>query len=321
MPVDEVNARVLVGQHVILADQLIDRDGATMGKLRFEAGIGLWSHSLVIGKLEVGADRGGEAARPRPAERSRRSMRIAYSGLPGSNAFWLGQFNGTWNPICGACLEELEGFAYPPFATDLGAPPVCLVSADLADTLWALGRYQEALATIQCACERAIESNQYFHYCYSLTFSTWIRFKLGELEAAAGGGAGRLQEQARLYGLVAFRALGKALQGLIQAVRSEDPSAGIGGMYEGIGAWQASGSELLVCYFFTEAARAWLQCGHANAAKLELTKAFQLAERTGEGYYSAEIHRLLGDIKWLWGKDYAEAETLPRAAPGSFDSN
>ena len=108
--------------------------------------------------------------------------------------------------------------------------------------------------------------------------------------------------------------MGKALKGIIHAFRSEDPSEGIGGMYEGIGAWQASGSELLVCYFFTEAARAWSRCGHAHAAELELKKAFDLAERTGEGYYSAEMHRLRGDIKWLGSKNYVEAEADLRMA-------
>ena len=42
------------------------------------------------------------------------------------------------------CLEELDcGPEYQPFAADLDASPDSFVLSDLADTLWALGRYEE----------------------------------------------------------------------------------------------------------------------------------------------------------------------------------
>ncbi len=77
----------------------------------------------------------------------------------------------------------------------------------------------------------------------------------------------------------------------------------------GLGEWQAGGCELLGCYFYTEAASIWLYGGDARHAEIELKRAFDLAERTGEGYYSAEMHRLRGVIKWLRTSDFVGAET------------
>ena len=296
---------------VALADKLVATLGSGMSVLRFEAGIGSWSHRLVRGDLVLAETEANRLLAI--AERNDdRNMRIVACRASGTNALWLGDFAGA-ESFLRKSLEALEGFDYRPYATDLGAPPSSLVSADLADILWVLGRYREALATIHRACERASSANYYFQHCYALTFSTWIRFKLGQFEAAFKD-AGELQERARLYGLAAIQSLGKALEGLILAFQAEDPSEGIGRMYEGLGAWRANGSELLVCYFYTDAARAWLRCGHGHAAALEMKKAVEVEGRTGERYYRAEMLRLQGDIEWVWRKNFAGAEAGLREA-------
>ena len=69
-----------------------------------------------------------------------------------------------------------------------------------------------------------------------------------------------------------------------------------------------SGSALLAGYFFTEVASTWLRAGNARLAEIELDKAFGIAKRTGEGYYSAEMHRLRAEIKWGQTKHFADAE-------------
>ena len=160
---------------------------------------------------------------------------------------------------------------------------------------------------------QALAAHHPFHDCYSLAFSSWIQLKIGDLAAAAED-ASRLYQQASLYGLHALRALGRTLGGVIEASMAEDPRDGLGDTMAGLGEWQASGSELLACYFYTEAANIWLRGGDARHARIELDKAFEIARKTREGYYAAEMHRLSGEIKCLGTKNLSGAEADFRTA-------
>ncbi len=184
-------------------EKLVIEDEAAIDLLRFEVGIGLWSHKLVRGDLQ-GA--GAEAARltDLATRASDPSMRIVALRAAGTTAFWLGRFVDAELHLR-ACLDELaDGTGYRPFATDLGTAPLSLISSDLADTLWALGRYNEAVEMMTSARAQALVAGHPFHDCYSLAFSCWLRLKLGNLASAAEDGS-RLHERASNYGLDALR--------------------------------------------------------------------------------------------------------------------
>jgi tetratricopeptide (TPR) repeat protein len=289
-----------------LEDKLIARGAILTPRLRAEVAIGRWSNSLIRGDFSVAKVEAGRLFDL--AEQSGdHDIRVVACRTLGTNALWHGDFVAADEHLR-TCLEELaRGPEYQPFETDLGASPHSFACADLADALWALGRYEEALDMVRLARDRALEKTDYFHYCYALTFASWIQFKLGRLDDAARESA-TLLEWADRCGLAAFQALGSVLNGMIRAYAADDATEGIGSIYAGLGAWRAGGAELLVCYFFADAAQAWLRCGHSHAAELELQKAFDVAKKTGEGYYLAEMHRLLGDIKWLHHEEFAEAE-------------
>jgi tetratricopeptide (TPR) repeat protein len=295
-----------------LEDRLVAKDAIKTPRLRAEVAIGLWSNSLIRGDFAVAKVEAGRLVELADQSGDHDIRIVAYRTL-GTNALWLGDFVGAEAHLR-KCLDELaRGPEYAPFATDLGASPFSFACSDLADALWALGRYEEALEKARLACDQALAKSYYFHYCYSVMFSSWIHFKLGEFEVAANEAATML-EWADRCGLAAFRALGGALEGVIRAFQANDATEGIGRIYEGLGAWRSGSAELLVCYFFTDAAQAWLRCGHAHAAELELEKAIKVAGRTGEGYYKAEMHRLQGDIERLHTKLFAEAELDLRTA-------
>src|SRR5262249_14935785 len=116
------------------------------------------------------------------------------------------------------------------------------------------------------------------------------------------------------YQLAALRGLGMALDGIIRAFLANDPKDGVGDVYRGLGEWQASGSALFVACLLAEAAKVWLRAGNARQAELALKEAFEVAEKTGDGFYVAEMHRLRGDIQWMCNKNYAGAETDLRNA-------
>lgn len=291
---------------------LLAPDPRMVAPLRFEVAIGLWSHYLVRADFSRAQ---AEVARLRhlASREGDHSMRVVALRAAGTTDFWLGRFADAERHL-GQCLDELgDGSAYRPYSTDLGAPPLSLVSSDLADTLWVLGRHGAAADMIAAARQQAVRSAHPFHDCYSLAFACWIGLKHGDHTLAAQDAA-RLRELADRYGLLALRALGQSLVGLTAAIQADDPRNGFDDLFEGLGEWRATGSELLVCFFYAETARIWLRLGDPRHAEVELSKAIRVAEKTGEGYYAAEIRRLQGEIQWLGNGDFESAETILREA-------
>lgn len=295
-----------------LEGKLVGHDGPLIDRLRFEVAIGLWSHNLVRGDLESAE---AESAWLREiAGRVRDlSTRVVALRAAGTTALWLGRFSDARRDLNRCLLSLGDGSAYLPFASDLGASPFSLVASDLAAALTVLGYYREALKTHDRAREFLASRNDPFHNCYSLTFSSWIKLELGQLAGAAVD-AGDLLHQASQFELAALRGLGTAFDGIIRAFQASDPRDGVGDVYRGLGEWQASGSALFVSALLTKAAKVWLTAGSARHAEQALEEAFEFAEKTGDGFYVAEMHRLRGDIQWICHRNVLAAETdLKRA--------
>ena len=65
---------------------------------------------------------------------------------------------------------------------------------------------------------------------------------------------------------------------------------------------------LFVSCLLAEAAKVWLRAGNTRQPKLALKEAFEVAEKTGDGFYIAEMHRLHAEILWTCDKDAVGAE-------------
>ncbi len=235
-------------------------------------------------------------------------MRVVALRATGTTALWLGRFADARRELHQCLIELGDGSAYRPFASDLGASPLSLVASDLAAALAVLGCFRDALETSQRVRVYLASRNDPFHNCYALTFSSWIKLELGEVAGAAAD-ASSLIRQASQFELAALRGLGTALDGIIRAFQADDPRDGVGDVYRGLGEWQASGSALFVSSVLTKAAKVWLRAGDARQAERALDEAFEFAEKTGDGFYLAEMHRLRGDIHWRCHRDFAAAET------------
>jgi tetratricopeptide (TPR) repeat protein len=289
-----------------VAEKIMVCDDSALERLRFEVAIGLWSHHLVRSDMKTAS---AEVARllEIAARHADLSMRVVALRASGTTALWLGRFVDAERELR-QCLRELgDGSGYTPFESDLGASPFSLVSSDLAATLVVLGRHEEALEINRSTREYLAGKNDPFHDCYSLTLSSWIKLELRELASAAAD-ASDLVRKASQYQLAALRGLGTALEGIIRTFLAEDPGDGIGDLYRGLGEWQFSGTSLLVSFLFTQVARAWLQSGNTRQAELAVQRAFEVAEKTGIAFYTAEMHRLRAEIKWTRHKDFAGAE-------------
>ena len=71
---------------------------------------------------------------------------------------------------------------------------------------------------------------------------------------------------------------------------------GLAQLRRGLDAWRATGASHLVPYFLALLADALAQGGANEAARTALAEAQAMAEKTGERWYEAELHRLTGVI-------------------------
>ena len=144
-----------------------------------------------------------------------------------------------------------------------------------------------------------------------MMFSSWIHFKLGDVDAAASEVA-LLLGWADRCGLDVFRAL--------EGTRGNDPRVPGGRRNRRHrshlrGPWcMAGGSRRTAGLLLFHGRRAGMAAMRPPAAELELEKARKVEEKTGEGYYKAEMQRLQGDIKWLHKSKFAEAGAELRTA-------
>ncbi len=77
---------------------------------------------------------------------------------------------------------------------------------------------------------------------------------------------------------------------------SGDPEGGIAVMHEGMEAYRASETVIWSGYYHALLAEANQRLGRLHEARQLLVEAQDLAERTGEGWYDAELARRLGEV-------------------------
>src|SRR5262249_23762506 len=74
------------------------------------------------------------------------------------------------------------------------------------------------------------------------------------------------------------------------------PAEGVALVRKGLAAWDATGSVTYRTHYLALLAEALEAGGSAEAALAAVDEALELAGRTGERYYEAELHRLRGEL-------------------------
>jgi predicted ATPase len=97
-------------------------------------------------------------------------------------------------------------------------------------------------------------------------------------------------------------------------VAEGDAAAGIGLLKQGLHDWQGTGSVTYRTYFLGILAQSLNQNGAAHESMELLNEALELAEKTGEGLYAAELHRLRGEVLLADGAADGRAEADFRQA-------
>jgi predicted ATPase len=176
------------------------------------------------------------------------------------------------------------------YANDSGV--VCLGFGALV--LWLLGYPDQALKSSRDSVALAREHA----YPFSLGFAYYFAAKLHQLRGevqAARELAEAAQALASEQGFPLWLAGGTFLRGwaLIQQAREAE---GLAQLRQGLAAWHATGAGAHRSYQLALVAEALGRAGQAEEALTALGEARALADRNGERYWDAELHRLRGEV-------------------------
>ena len=227
----------------------------------------------------------------------------------GEILFYLGEF--------GAALEHLEqGFAlHDPrqhhyhiriYGRDCAA--ACL--SFMAQALYMLGYSDKALGRTNEMLELAQELDHPYTHAMVLLFSTFVhQFRRDERvtqELAEAAIALSDEQNFPFWSAYANSPLGWALaqQGQIEE--------GIARIHNGLAAFRALDSELIVPYFYAMLGEALGRGGKTEEGLAALAQGLAVTDRTGERTWEADLHRLKGELMLMQGADEVEVEACFR---------
>jgi DNA-binding winged helix-turn-helix (wHTH) protein/predicted ATPase len=174
-------------------------------------------------------------------------------------------------------------------------------------TAWALellDEPDEATAAIRAALDLAARLHHPVTETLALVFAAHLQRFRGDAEAVLDH-AGRAVRLAREQGFALFLAWASTVHGwaLVETGRAGE---GIAEMRQAISSAQASGSAQLQTFLLATLAAGLLRAGEAGPALQVAEAGLALAERTGERFLEAELHRLAGEAACAAGAGTAD---------------
>ncbi len=216
------------------------------------------------------------------------------------------------------CLHMEQGAAlhdparHQSLTSIYGQDPGVACRAFGAVALWLLGYPERAVRVSREAVQLSYQLAQPSSQALALHFAAILRQCRREGQEAL-----RLAEQATAIateqGFSFWHAGGTIMRGWALAV-SGSVTEGVGLLREGLAAWQATGSVTYQTYYLALLAEALGQQGRWEEARQALDEALALAQRTSEGLYEAELHRLQGECLLRLGEMPGVVEDCLREA-------
>jgi predicted ATPase len=210
-----------------------------------------------------------------------------------------------------AALALYDPTSHSSLAHQTGSHPQVVAQAYLAFVLFCLGFPDEALTRTSAAIAEARGLAHSPSLASSLMGGTVLLSLAGDNQA--------LDEQAddlvtvsTDQGLLFWRPMGMIYRGWVK-VQDGGAAEGISLLRNGSIAYRATGAELWMPYYTAFLARACEIAGQIGEALTQLDDALQIAERTGERWFAAELNRHKGRLLLQQGHSEA-AEELYRKA-------
>jgi DNA-binding winged helix-turn-helix (wHTH) protein/predicted ATPase len=168
-----------------------------------------------------------------------------------------------------------------------------------------IGRANDATRTSDEAIALARELGHPLSTALSLTFRAALDQSFGDAVGASTHAA-EASAIAREQGFSLMLAWSSTIEGW--AAARGDPAVGLEAIAHGIAAARASGSDQFLPYLLGMLADASLSAGRIGRGFESVREGLILAERTGERFYEAELHRLEGELIVAASKPASEAE-------------
>jgi predicted ATPase len=192
-----------------------------------------------------------------------------------------------------------------------GIHPLAASQAQLGIVLFCLGFPDQALARSSAAIAEARRLAHPPSLASSLVLGAML-LSLGGDNSVLGERVDQLVAVTTEQGFPFWRALGTILRGWVKA-KNGDVTEGISLLRSGLAAFRATGAETAVPYYIALLAWACEIAGQIEEAVTLLDDALQIAGRTGERWFAAELNRHKGQLLLRQGHSEA-AEELYRKA-------
>jgi predicted ATPase len=188
------------------------------------------------------------------------------------------------------------------FPADLGVFCRCLV----AHALWHLGYLDQALLRIAQAIALAEELAHPYSRALALAYAAML-YQFRREGDKAGESAEKAMTLCNEHAFVYYKAWAETLQGWALVLKGQG-EAGLAQMRGGVNALRATGAELRLPYYFALLAQACLQTSQVEEARELLAESLAGAQKKGEHWNLAELHRLKGELLLRAGGSDCEAE-------------
>lgn len=198
----------------------------------------------------------------------------------------------------------------------LGQDPVVHALVAAARVLWYLGCPDQAARRIQDALKLARKVSHPYSMALVLALAAEVyqcRREARLVEEFSDAAIALSTEQGFAY----WSAWGGILRGWALAEQGS-PAEGIEQIHQGLSACIATGAELARPYELALLAQAYIKAGELSAALETLTEALMIANRTGERYCLAELHRRRGELLLQRARDQSTETSYDEEAQACF---
>jgi predicted ATPase/class 3 adenylate cyclase len=272
--------------------------------LRFSALRGVWNCHLMKAELQTAYTRGEQLMRLAQQTHEAALLVEAHRAL-GTTLLFLGKLTAAHTHLeQGMALYNPQ--QHRSLALRYGADSGIVCRLYMAWVLWLLGYPDQALRHIHETLLQAQELAHSFSQAFALNHTAMIhRFRreglLAQERAEASIAFATEQSVAQ------WLAQGIVLRGWALAAQGHG-AEGIAQIGEGIGAWRATGAELVQPWNLAQLAEAYARAGQSTEGLHVIMEALTLMGKTEERWWEEELHRLKGELL-AHTQDPREAET------------
>jgi class 3 adenylate cyclase/tetratricopeptide (TPR) repeat protein len=290
------------------ARELCQRLGDTPRLCRVLAGI--CAHYIARGPAPTARELAGQLLSLAKQQGDSRLLLTAHANV-GATSFMIGDFVSAADHLDrGILLSEAQPLRGRP-AQDQGV--ICHSWAAL--NLFILGHPDESLKRSREALELARSLDSRYSLAFALYFASFLHKFRREGEAAqacAEEGMAVSSEEFALWwaGAKLFRGWALAEQELT--------SEGLVQAREGLEAWLSTGARVSHPHYLALLAELHMKAGEVTEGIHILDEALAVHEKLGEGYYEAELHRLMGELILLEDDDEEDQTSRRERAEACF---